>query len=155
MFWNLNGSHLYCCFHYEVYLMSSCIDTGNWCSFSKDLQCCIRFIDEAYFSKNVRFCLFLCLYSAGANPGFQARGGRGVLKIISPSGGRRENFGGISWIQPLQCLWLLTLFGKQVRKSYHTKIVVFYNDISVKIYTCHEQYLQLGLTWCTHIDIKL
>ena len=98
-------------------------------------------------------CFFVCTVQ-GRIQDFKLGGG-GVLKIISPSGGRRENFGGSSWIQPLQCLWLLTLFGKQVRKSYHTKIVVFYNDISVKIYTCHEQYLQLGLTWCTHIDIKL
>ena len=32
---------------------------------------------------------------AGADPGFQVRGG-GALKKIAPSGGRRENFGGIS-----------------------------------------------------------
>ena len=31
---------------------------------------------------------------AGANPGFQVRGG--ALKKIAPSGGRRENFWGIS-----------------------------------------------------------
>ena len=31
---------------------------------------------------------------SGADPGFQARGG--VLKKIAPSGGRRENFWGIS-----------------------------------------------------------
>ena len=30
----------------------------------------------------------------GTDPGFQIRGGK--LKIIAPSGGRRENFGGIS-----------------------------------------------------------
>ena len=32
---------------------------------------------------------------AGADSGFQVRGGA-HLKIIAPSGGRRENFGGIS-----------------------------------------------------------
>ena len=34
----------------------------------------------------------------GADPGFQVRGGGGggALKKIAPSGGRRENFGGIS-----------------------------------------------------------
>ena len=32
---------------------------------------------------------------AGADPGFQVRGG-GELKKIAPSGGRRENFWGIS-----------------------------------------------------------
>ena len=31
----------------------------------------------------------------GVDPGFQARGG-GALKKIAPSGGRRENFWGIS-----------------------------------------------------------
>ena len=31
----------------------------------------------------------------GADPSFQVRGG-GALKIIAPSGGRRENVGGIS-----------------------------------------------------------
>ena len=29
-------------------------------------------------------------------PGFQVRGGRGALKKIAPSGGRREHFWGIS-----------------------------------------------------------
>ena len=33
----------------------------------------------------------------GADPGFQVRGG-GVLKKIAPSGGRRENFWGISCV---------------------------------------------------------
>ena len=33
---------------------------------------------------------------AGADPGFQVRGGGGALKKIAPSGGRRENFWGIS-----------------------------------------------------------
>ena len=33
-------------------------------------------------------------YIAGADPGFQVRGG--ALKKIAPSRGRRENFGGIS-----------------------------------------------------------
>ena len=35
---------------------------------------------------------------AGADPGFQVRGGGGgrALKKIEPSGGRRENFWGIS-----------------------------------------------------------
>jgi hypothetical protein len=37
---------------------------------------------------------YICLL-AGADPGFQVRRG-GVLKKIAPSGGRRENFGGIS-----------------------------------------------------------
>ena len=39
-----------------------------------------------------------CLLTyAGADPGFQVRGGGGgALKKIAPSGGRRENFGGIS-----------------------------------------------------------
>ena len=32
---------------------------------------------------------------AGADPGFQVRGG--ALKKIAPSGGRRENFWGISF----------------------------------------------------------
>ena len=32
----------------------------------------------------------------GADPGFQVRGEGGTLKKIVPSGGRRENFGGIS-----------------------------------------------------------
>jgi hypothetical protein len=32
--------------------------------------------------------------STGADPGFQVRGG--ALKKMAPSGGRRENFGGIS-----------------------------------------------------------
>ena len=34
---------------------------------------------------------YLLKYIAGADPGFQAKGG--VLKKIAPSGGRRENFG--------------------------------------------------------------
>jgi hypothetical protein len=33
--------------------------------------------------------------TSGADPGFQVRGG-GALKKIAPSGGRRENFWGIS-----------------------------------------------------------
>jgi hypothetical protein len=33
-------------------------------------------------------------YDTGADPGFQVRGG--ALKKIAPSGGRRENFWGIS-----------------------------------------------------------
>ena len=33
---------------------------------------------------------------SGADPGFQVRGGGGALKKIAPSGGRRENFWGIS-----------------------------------------------------------
>jgi hypothetical protein len=33
---------------------------------------------------------------AGADPGFQVRGGGGALKKMAPSGGRRENIGGIS-----------------------------------------------------------
>ena len=33
-------------------------------------------------------------YNAGADPGFQVRGG-GALKKIAPSGGRRENIWGI------------------------------------------------------------
>ena len=33
---------------------------------------------------------------AGADAGFQVRGGGGALKKIAPSGGRRENFWGIS-----------------------------------------------------------
>ena len=37
---------------------------------------------------------YVCIY-AGADPGFQVRGG-GVLKKIAPSGGRRENVLGIS-----------------------------------------------------------
>jgi hypothetical protein len=35
-----------------------------------------------------------CEQFSGADPGFQVRGG--ALKKIAPSGGRRENFGGIS-----------------------------------------------------------
>jgi hypothetical protein len=35
------------------------------------------------------------IHRAGADPGFQARGG-GALKKIAASGGRRENFWGIS-----------------------------------------------------------
>ena len=34
---------------------------------------------------------------AGADPGFQVRGGGGALKKIAPSGGRRENVWGISF----------------------------------------------------------
>ena len=34
---------------------------------------------------------YLLKYIAGADPGFQAKGG--ILKKIAPSGGRRENFG--------------------------------------------------------------
>jgi hypothetical protein len=34
------------------------------------------------------------VYDSGADPGFQVRGG--ALKKIAPSGGRRENFWGIS-----------------------------------------------------------
>ena len=34
------------------------------------------------------------LYKPGADPGFQVRGG--ALKFIAPSGGRRENFWGIT-----------------------------------------------------------
>jgi hypothetical protein len=34
-------------------------------------------------------------YVSGADTGFQVRGG-GALKKNAPSGGRRENFGGIS-----------------------------------------------------------
>ena len=33
---------------------------------------------------------------AGADPGFQVRGGGGTLKKIATSGGRRENIWGIS-----------------------------------------------------------
>ena len=33
---------------------------------------------------------------SGADPGFQVMGGRGALKKIAPSEGRRENFRGIS-----------------------------------------------------------
>ena len=36
------------------------------------------------------------LYSTGADPGFQVRGGGGALKKIASSGGRRENIWGIS-----------------------------------------------------------
>ena len=36
------------------------------------------------------------LHEAGTNPGFQVRGGGGALKKTAPSGGRRENFWGIS-----------------------------------------------------------
>ena len=32
------------------------------------------------------------IYSPGADPGFQVRGGGGALKKIAPCGGRRENF---------------------------------------------------------------
>ena len=32
----------------------------------------------------------------GADPGFQVRGGGNALNIMAPSGGRRENFWGIS-----------------------------------------------------------
>jgi hypothetical protein len=35
------------------------------------------------------------LFKPGADPGFQVRGG-GALKKIAPSGGRRENFWGIT-----------------------------------------------------------
>jgi hypothetical protein len=35
------------------------------------------------------------MYIPGADPGYQVRGG-GALKKIAPSGGRRENFWGIS-----------------------------------------------------------
>ena len=35
-------------------------------------------------------------YYSGADPGFQVRGGGGALKKIAPSGGRCENFWGIS-----------------------------------------------------------
>jgi hypothetical protein len=35
-------------------------------------------------------------FIAGADPGFQVRGGGGALKKIAPSGGRRENIWGIS-----------------------------------------------------------
>ena len=41
------------------------------------------------------FGVFLSQAIPGADPGFQVRGG-GALKIIVPSGGRRENFWGIS-----------------------------------------------------------
>ena len=34
--------------------------------------------------------------SPGADPGFQVRGGGARLKKTAPSGGRRENFWGIS-----------------------------------------------------------
>ena len=34
--------------------------------------------------------------TSGADPGFQVRGGGRALKKIAPSGGRRENFWGIS-----------------------------------------------------------
>ena len=33
-----------------------------------------------------------CMYIAGADPGFQVRGGGGTLKKIAPSGGGREHF---------------------------------------------------------------
>jgi hypothetical protein len=47
----------------------------------------------------VYFVFFIIIYFfkiilSGADPGFQVRGG--ALKKIAPSGGRRENFGGIS-----------------------------------------------------------
>jgi hypothetical protein len=45
------------------------------------------------FLKKPRLELFEKL--SGADPGFQVRGG-GALKKIAPSGGRRENFWGIS-----------------------------------------------------------
>ena len=38
--------------------------------------------------------IYTCI--PGADPGFQVRGGGGALKKIAPSGGRRENFWGIS-----------------------------------------------------------
>ena len=34
------------------------------------------------------------IYKSGADPGFEVRGD--ALKIMAPSGARRENFGGIS-----------------------------------------------------------
>ena len=36
------------------------------------------------------------LVIAGADPGFQVRGGGGALKKTAPSGGRRENIWGVS-----------------------------------------------------------
>jgi hypothetical protein len=47
--------------------------------------------------KHSTFLLFsqCCIYISGADPGFKIRGG-GALKKIVPSGGRRENFWGIS-----------------------------------------------------------
>ena len=44
-------------------------------------------------------CCNLCRNGStytGSDPGFQVRGGGGALKEIAPSGGRRENFWGIS-----------------------------------------------------------
>jgi hypothetical protein len=35
----------------------------------------------------------MLVWYAGADPGFQVRGGGGAIKKIAPSGGRRENFG--------------------------------------------------------------
>jgi hypothetical protein len=37
----------------------------------------------------------MCYCTSGADPGFQVRGG-GALNKFAPSGGRRENFWGIS-----------------------------------------------------------
>ena len=51
-----------------------------------------------YFICMTRFILVLKNKSviAGADPGFQVRGGSGTLKKIVPSGGRCEHFWGIS-----------------------------------------------------------
>ena len=45
-------------------------------------------------SDHLQFVDFIYIYNAGADPGFQVR--EGALKKIAPSGGRRENVGGIS-----------------------------------------------------------
>jgi hypothetical protein len=54
-------------------------------------------IYNSYFSSFVKYFTFQIFFMmiAGADPGFQVRRG-GALKKIAPSGGRRENFGGIS-----------------------------------------------------------
>ena len=63
-------------------------------SFLIQVSCMVYTIKKLEWRLGCKTCI---VYTAGADPGFQVRGGGGggALKKIAPSGGMRENFWGI------------------------------------------------------------
>ena len=74
------------------------VDLSNIQSFPKIVLYVVCSLIDSKFNFRLRrldhVCATVVLDIPGADPGFQVRGG--TLKKIAPSGGRGENFGGIS-----------------------------------------------------------
>ena len=75
----------------------------------------------------------------GADPGFQVRGGGAHLKKIAPSGGRRENFWGISCEKSLFYA-KKSYFFQYLSPIYMMEILRIYTPYEVTYISCRIEH---------------